>query len=179
MLQRYKYTDKELKQLVDSMIILVDSREHDGKNNHILEWFDKKKIPYKKKTLDKGDYSFMIPANIELGISKSLMFDHEIVVERKASLNEISGNLTQSRDRFEHELSLAPKYKVLLIENANFSDIAEGKYDTDYNRQSFMASLFTFWHRYDIPVFFMPDKKYSGLFIKMYFTYYLKTIVLR
>lgn len=179
MLQRYKYTDKEIKQLVDNMIILVDGREKQGKNDHILEWFDKKKVPYKKKTLDKGDYSFYLPTNEALGMPKDLYFDKEIVIERKANLNEISGNLTTSRDRFEHELSLAPKHKVLLIENANFSDIVEGKYDTDYNRQSFMASLFTFWHRYDIPVFFMPDKKYSGLFIKMYFTYYLKTLVLR
>lgn len=179
MLQRYKYTDKEIKQLVDSMVILVDGREKQGKNDHILEWFDKKKVPYEKKALDKGDYSFYLPANESLHIPCSLYFDKEIVIERKANLNEISGNLTTSRDRFEHELSLAPKHKVLLIENANFSDIVEGKYDTDYNRQSFMASLFTFWHRYDIPVFFMPDKKYSGLFIKMYFTYYLKTLVLR
>lgn len=174
MLTNYYYTDKELKQIVDSMVILVDGREKEGKNSHILDWFDKKKIPYKKKSLSKGDYSFYLPSNEALHIPRDLYFDQEIVVERKASLNEISSNLTQSRDRFEHELSLAPKHKVLLIENANFSDIAEGNYDTGYNKQSFMASLFSFWHRYDCPVFFMPDNKYSGLFIKMYFTYYLK-----
>lgn len=174
MIDKFKYTDKELKQLVDSIVILVDTREHEGKNTHITDWFDKKKIAWKKKALDKGDYSFYVPANEALGIPKDLYFDREAIVERKCGLNEISSNLTQSRDRFEHELSLAPKHKVLLIENADFGDIVEGNYDTSYNKQSFMASLFSFWHRYDCPVFFMPNKKYSGLFIKMYFTYYLK-----
>ena len=153
------------------MVILVDTREKQG---HVAEWFDKKKVPWKSKALSKGDYSFMIPANEKLGIPKDCYFDRDIVVERKASLEEISGNLTQHRDRFEHELSLAPKNKVLLIENADFGDIVEGNYDTQYNRKSFLASLFTFWHRYDTPVFFMPDNKYSGIFIKLYFEYYLR-----
>lgn len=174
MLAKYYYTDKEKKELIDSIVILVDTRE---KQSHIAEWFDKKKISWKSKALSKGDYSFMIPANEKLGILKDMYFDSEIIVERKASLEEISGNLTQHRDRFEHELSLAPKTKVLLIENANFQDIADGNYDTGYNRKSFLASLFTFWHRYAIPIFFMPDNKYSGLFIKMYFEYYLKNIL--
>ena len=174
MIRLYKYTDKEIKELVDSMVVLIDTREHEGKNTHITDWFDKKKISWKKKALDKCDYSFYLPANEKLGIPKDIYFDREVAIERKANLEEISGNLTQSRDRFEHELSLAPKHKVLLIENADFSDIVEGNYDTGYNKQSFMASLFSFWHRYSVPIFFMPDKKYSGLFIKMYFTYYLK-----
>lgn len=177
MLTKYYYTDKEKEQIIKSMVILVDGREKEGKNNHILDWFDKKKIPWKKKSLSKGDYSFYIPANEELHIPRDLYFDSDIVVERKASLEEISGNLTQHRDRFEHELSLAPKNKVLLIENANFEDIVEGNYDTQYNRKSFLASLFTFWIRYNCPVFFMPDNKYSGLFITLYFQYYLKNIL--
>lgn len=177
MLTKYYYTEKEKEKIIKSIVILVDTREHDGKNNHILDWFDKKKIPWKKKALDKGDYSFYIPANEELHIPRNIYFDKEVVVERKMSLEEISGNLTQHRDRFEHELSLAPKNKVLLIENSNFSDIVDGKYDTQYNRKSFIGSLFSFWHRYSIPVFFMPDNKYSGIFIKMYFEYYLKNIL--
>ena len=74
----------------------------------------------------------------------------------------------------EKELSLAPKEKVLLIENANYSDVANGNYDTQYNKKSFLASLHSFWFKYNIPVFFMPDNKYSALFIKKYFEYYLK-----
>ena len=111
MIQLYKFTDSEIKELLDSIVILVDTKEK--VNAHITGWFDKKKIPWKKKSLSKGDYSFYISANEALGIPKDLYFDKEIVVERKASLEEISGSLTQNRERFEHELSLAPKHKVL------------------------------------------------------------------
>lgn len=174
MINQYYYTDKEKEDIINSITILVDTKEKEGKNNHILDWFDKKGIPYKKKSLKCGDYSFFIPANENLGILKPLYFDQNIVVERKANLEEISNNFTKDRSRIEKEFALAPKTKVLLIENASYSDIIEGKYDTQYNRKSFLATLQTFWHRYNIPVFFMPDNKYSGLFIKQYFEYYLK-----
>lgn len=175
MLDKFKYTDKEINELISSMIILVDSREQ--KNSHILESFDKNKIAYKKKALDYGDYSFEIPANEQLSIPRNLSFASKIVVERKASLEEISGNLTNGRDRFEKELCLAPKTKVLLIENADYGDIAKGNYKTQYNKKSFLGSLHSFWFKYDIPIVFMPDNSYSALFIKKYFEYYLKNLI--
>ena len=154
------------------MIILVDTRER--VNDHIISSFDKNRICYKKKALEYGDYSFALPQNEALSIPRDMYFNKKICIERKASLEEISGNLTKERDRFEKELSLAPKEKVLLIENANYSDVANGNYNTQYNKKSFLASLHSFWFKYNIPVFFMPDNKYSALFIKKYFEYYLK-----
>lgn len=154
------------------MIILVDTREK--KNDHITDAFDKNKIAYKKKALDYGDYSFMLPKNEALAIPRDMLFDKKVVIERKGSLEEISGNLTNGRDRFEKELCLAPKTKVLLIENGNYSDVATGNYQTQYNKKSFLASLHSFWFKYDTPIMFMPDNKYSALFIKKYFEYYLK-----
>ena len=175
MIQNFKYTDKEMEELIQSMVILVDTRER--KADHILEYFDKKNITYKKKALDYGDYSFMIPANEKLSIPRDLYFMNKVVVERKASLEEISNNLTKERDRFEKELCLAPKTKVLLLENANYSDIATGNYNTQYNKKSFWASIHSFWFKYNIPIFFMPDNKWSGLFIRGYFEYYLKNYI--
>lgn len=175
MIQNFKYTDKEIEELIQSMVILVDTRER--KADHILEYFDKKNITYKKKALDYGDYSFMIPANEKLSIPRDLYFMNKVVVERKASLEEISNNLTKERDRFEKELCLAPKTKVLLLENANYSDIATGNYNTQYNKKSFWASIHSFWFKYNIPIFFMPDNKWSGLFIRGYFEYYLKNYI--
>lgn len=171
-LNNFKYTDKEMEQLVSSLTVLVDSREK--VNDHILDYFDRKSIPYKKKALDYGDYSFFIPANEKLSIPRDLYFNNQVVVERKASLEEISGNLTKERDRFEKELCLAPKTKVLLIENANYADIATGNYKTQYNKKSFWASIHSFWFKYNIPIMFMPDNQYSGLFIRGFFEYYLK-----
>lgn len=161
-----------MEQLVSSMVILVDTRE---KNiSHILDSFDKNHISYERKALNYGDYSFYIPKDESLSLQRDLFFDREVVIERKASLEEISGNLTKERDRFEKELCLAPKEKVLLLENASYADIATGNYKTQYNKKSFLASIHTFWFRYDTPIFFMPNNKYSALFIKKYFEYYLK-----
>ena len=131
MIDKYYYTDTEIKKLVKNMVILVDTKEK--VNDHILNYFDKKDIKYKKKSLDYGDYSFMLKANEKLGIPKDVWFDKLVVIERKSSLKEISNNLTSERSRFEKELALAPKDKVILIENASYEDIALGNYDTKYN----------------------------------------------
>ena len=59
MLDCYKYTDKEKQEIINSMVVLVDTRE---KNNQtLLDIWDKKGLKYKKKKLDYGDYSVMIP----------------------------------------------------------------------------------------------------------------------
>lgn len=177
MLDLYKYTDKEIDEIIKSMVVLYDTREHEGKNNHILNYFDKAGISYKKKKLDYGDYSFMIPKNEDLGIPRDCYFSKHIVIERKASLEEFSGNLTNGRDRIEKEFSLAPVNKVLLIEGGDYSDMVHGRYNTNYSNKSYWATIHSFWHRYNIPIIFMPDTSSSGIFIRGYFEYYLKNIL--
>ena len=171
-LECFYFTEGQLKKLIKSMVILVDTRQK--QNSHITDYFEAKKIPYKTKALPYGDYSFMIPKNDELGIPRDLVFYNHIIIQRKASLQQISSNLSSERARFEKELATAPKNKVLLIENASYKDLVDGNYRTDYKAASFMASLQTFWHRYEFPVFFMPDRRYSGLFMKQYFEYWIK-----
>lgn len=174
MLDLFKYTDKEIDSLIKSMVILVDTREHDGKNDHILSYFDKSGISWKKKKLDYGDYSFMIPANEDLSIPRDLDFSSKIIAERKANLEELSGNLTNDRDRLEKELTLAPEKRVLIIENGSYADMVTGNYQTKYNNKSYWASYHSFWHKYNIPIVFMPNKDFTGFFLRGYFTYYLK-----
>jgi ERCC4-type nuclease len=171
-LDLYKYTDKEKELLLESMVILIDTREK--KIDHITNSFDKAGIKYKVKALKYGDYSFILTKNLDLGIPRDISFEGKVVIERKASLEELSTNLTKGRDRIEKEFALSPYEKVLLVENANYSDIVDGNYRGDYNKKSFLASIHTFWFKYHIPIFFMPDNKYSPLFIKKYFEYYLK-----
>lgn len=175
MIEYFKYTPKEKDELISSMTILVDTREK--VNQHITDSFDKAGVKWKGKALDYGDYSFFIPANEALSIPRDLYFDKKICIERKANLEEISGNLSQGRDRLEKEFALAPQFKVLMIENANYSDIATSNYDTKLNNKSFLASLHTFWFKYNIPLFFVPDSKFSALFIKKYFEYFLKNFI--
>lgn len=174
-LELYKYTDKEVEQLVRSIVILTDTREQ--KNQHILDWLDKKKIPHKTKALSNGDYSFYVPANPDLNIDRDLFFDKEIMVERKGSLEELSGNFSQQRARFEEEMATYPGIKYLLVENANYQDIITGKYDTKFSAKAYLASLHTFNHRYGLQMMFMPDPQYSGYFLYGVFTYFLKQIL--
>lgn len=167
-----KYSDSEVADLIASMTVLVDTREQ--KNSHITDYFDKSGTKYKKKALKYGDYSFYVPANEKLNIPRDIYFDNDIIIERKGSLEELSGNLTKERDRLEKEFALAPNTKVLLIENCDYGDMLNHNYKTEYSSKAFWGSLHTMWHRYNIPVFFMPEKKNSGFFIRGYFTYFLK-----
>lgn len=154
------------------MVILIDRREKN--TEHITTYFDKVNVPYVNKSLAYGDYSFYLPKNEDFAIPRDLYFDKKIMVERKGSLEELSGNLTKERDRLEKELSLAPKTKVMLIENATYGDLVKGNYNTQYNNKAFWASIHSFWHKYNIPIIFMPDPGYTGFFIRGYFEYYLK-----
>lgn len=174
MLNNYRYTQTEQDKLLKSMTIICDTREHDGKNDHILNYFDSKKIPWKKRKLDYGDYSFMIPADETLGIPRDLYFDKEIMIERKNSLEEISQCFTESRDRLKKEMSLAPEHKIMIIENGSYVDMVSGNYNTRYEQKSFWASYHSFWHEFNLPIIFMPNKNYTGMFIRGYFQYYLR-----
>lgn len=173
---RYHYTDKEKKEILNNMTILVDTREQE--NKHILEFFNKKKVKYKEKKLDFGDYSFMLPAMPELGITKPLMFDNEIVVERKGSLTELSGNLTDGRERFEKELIRKQDAKFyLMIEGGSWEDIHSGNYNTQYNPNSFLATLNAYIARYGININFVT-KFYAGIYIFALFNYHLREVIL-
>lgn len=174
-LSLYKYTDSEIDQIVKSLTVLVDTREKE--NTHILDWLKKKKISYKTKALTNGDYSFFIPANPDLNIDRDLYFDHEIMIERKGSLDELSGNLTQNRARFEEEMATYGGKKYLMIENANYEDVVKGNYGTKFSSKAYLASLHAFNHRYDLHITFMPNKEMSGYYIYGVFTYYLKNIL--
>lgn len=159
------------------MTILVDTREHTGKNDHILNYFDSKKIPWKKQKLDCGDYSFMIPADNDLGINRDLYFDDKIMIERKANLDELINNIVKERSRLKKEFALAPQTKTLIVENASYVDVINGNYSSHYDPKSFYGTIHSLWHEFDIPIIFMPDPKYTGMFIKGYFYYYLRGII--
>lgn len=169
----YKYTKSERKELLKSLTILIDTREQ--KNNHIIKYLDKKKIPYKTKKLDFADYSFYLPANDELGINRDIYFNDDICIERKRSLNELSNNFTRNRTQFENELIRASKAKlILLIENVRgYENIIKHNYRTGYKPKSYIATLHTYRHRFNIDVMFI-DLGYSGNFIYYTFYYWLR-----
>ena len=135
MLERLKYTEDELKRLMRSMVVIIDTREKS--NKHITDYFDKHKIPYEVRALEYGDYSFYIPADNSLSIPREMSFEKEIMIERKNSAEELSICLTKTRSRFEDEFIKANKAKkYLVIENCSYEDIVTGNYDSQYNSKA-------------------------------------------
>lgn len=61
-IKQYKYADKDIKKLIGSIVVLVDTREK--QNRHITDYFDKNNIAYEPTALSYGDYSFYIPAEV-------------------------------------------------------------------------------------------------------------------
>jgi hypothetical protein len=47
---KYKYTDPEIKTLISSIVMLIDTREQE--NKHIIDYFESKKISFETKKLD-------------------------------------------------------------------------------------------------------------------------------
>lgn len=175
MLGQYKYSDSELKELLNGMVILIDTREK--QNEHITSAFEKHGVMYERRALKHGDYSFYLKANPALGIHKDLYFDKQIVVERKANLEEISQNFTKFRANLEKELACAPPTKVILIESNNYTDLVHHYYSTEYNPKSFLTSFHSFWHRYNCPMFFLQEKRDASIFIKYFFDTFIKELV--
>ena len=176
LLEDYKFTEEEQKILFKKMVVLIDTREK--KNEHILNYLDTNHIRYKKQALSSGDYSFYIEADERLNIARDIYFDNVIFIERKANLDELALNFTKSRTRFEEEFSISPaKHRYLLIENANYEDILTHNYESDFLPKSYLGSLHTFNHRYNLQVVFMPDRDYSAIYILGVFKYYLRHLV--
>ena len=91
---RNKYTDAEIKTLLKNICIIVDTREQVWGN--IEEYFKKNNIQYRREKLNQGDYSACLVSNeetIPLGVIRDMYFDNEIVIERKASIDELAGNM--------------------------------------------------------------------------------------
>ena len=173
---RYYYTQKQEKELLKSIVILIDTREQE--NDHIIKWFEAKRIPYKSKKLDFGDYSFFIPANKELDIPRDLMFNDEIVIERKNSLDEVASNLSEKDGghRFEAELIRAQKAKAIfdiVIEDGSWLKLFSGDYRSEYKPKSFMARLHAFIARYGVSINFI-DKILMAQHIYYRFYYYAR-----
>ena len=172
----YHYTEKEYKQLLKSLVILIDTREQE--NHHIIDYLEDKGITYKSKKLEFGDYSFMLKEQPDMEIMRDIHFNSQISVERKQSLNELSNNFTHDRAQFENELIRASNSKlILLIENVKgYQDIIKHNYGTDYNPKSFIGTLHSFRHRYNLDVVFI-DPAYSGNYIYYTFYYWLREVI--
>ena len=137
----YKFSDKELKEILKKMVILTDTREKT--NKHITDWFDKNKIKYKVKKLDYADYSVYLPAGSIKGIERDIYFTDSICIERKNSIDEVAGNFKDDAVRLKNELLSLNKYDVkyfIFLEDALFhKHIRNGNFRSMYDSKTLYA----------------------------------------
>lgn len=153
--------------MLESMQILVDTREQD--TERARKRYDTFGAPYSRATLSYGDYCY----NAKLP-SGEWLFDTEqvisapIVIERKMSLDELAMCFTKGRDRFEREFQRAKANNArifLLIENATWENLLNGRYRSRFNHNAFLASLAAWIVRYDLQLIFCKEET-SGRLIK-------------
>lgn len=169
-----KYTKKEQELLLSSMGIYIDSREKS--NKWITSLYDKQGISYKTKKLDFADYAPYIPRNEELDILEEISFEKYISVERKASVDEIAGNITNGRERFEREFKRHEGQMILMIEGGSYKDICNAKYRSKIKPISFIGTLHSWQNKYDVPFIFI-DKNCSAQYIYYTFHYWLRNLI--
>lgn len=141
---RYKFTDKEIDRIKNNIIVLVDTNEQE--NSHITDFFDKKKIPYRKMKLAYGDYSCMIPKGTIGEFTRDIYFDRDFAIERKNSIDELAGNLKQDAARLKKELAHLNMYEMkylVFIEDPNYeTNLRMGNYRSEYDPFTLMNRLY-------------------------------------
>ena len=153
----------EMEKTLKTINLLVDTREQPTKR-----YKNRMKavgFPYRREKLDFGDYS----AEYTIG-SNVVSLKNSIVIERKMSLDEICGNFTKGRTRFEHEFERAIQNgaKVhLIIENGSYEKVIAGDYRSKLNANSLYSSLIAFCDRYNITIHFCDEDTTPSLIHKL------------
>ena len=157
----------EKKNVLASMVILVDRREQP--TERAQRRYKSFSVPYRRATLSYGDYSY----NVQLPDGRWLFDEAQtispiVAIERKMNLDELASCFTHTRERFEKEFKRANDQKariILLVENASWENLMNGKYSSKFNQNAFFASLCSWIVRYDIQLVFCKEET-SGRIIQ-------------
>ena len=151
------WTEAELAEELKQLTIIVDSKEK--VYYHIQKYFQTHKSPYKVRNLETGDYSAMI-GNMSL--------ENDVVIERKANIDEVCGNFTADRLRFEKEFIRAKAYGInvyWIIENCNWSDIFLGNYKSKLSSKSLTGSILSWLARFPVTLIFCKPEETPKLIV--------------
>ena len=157
-----KLNPAEMEQTLESMTVLVDTRERPtGFSERRYAQFEK---PYRREKLDVGDYS----AEFQLPNGGVVTLKDKVVVERKNSIDELCMCFAGERGRFEREFQRAKDGGIkvyLLVENATFEAVYNGRYRSRFNPKSLVASILAWLARYNCVLVFCKAEM-SGKLIK-------------
>ncbi len=156
----------EVTEALNTFQILVDNREQ--ATPKAVERYKSFGVPYKRATLNYGDYCGIITINDSEIYDTTHSVKASCVIERKMSLDELAMCFTRGRDRFRREMERAASNGstvYLLVENATYEGIIKHRYRSRFNPSAFLASLTAWTVRYNlIPIFCKADT--SGQLIK-------------
>lgn len=157
----------EISNCLDSMEIIVDSNEQPSER--AFKRYEAFEAPYRVQKIDYGDYTynFKLPSGKWIYEPSTRLYP-PVSIERKADLVELSQCFCQSRERFAREFERAKQNKAkmyLLVENASWENLINGKYATKYNPKAYFASITAWQARYGVQIIFCKQET-SGKIIK-------------
>lgn len=157
----------EIEECLQSFEILVDTREQPSQR--ASERYASFGCPWKRQKLDYGDYTY----NFKLTDGKWL-FENvasaqgHCVIERKMNLDELSNCFCHERDRFRREFERAAENNAtiyLLVEDATWENLINGKYRSKFNPKAFLSSITAWSARYHFKIVFCKHET-SGKLIR-------------
>mgnify|MGYP002622229736 CR=1 FL=1 len=158
---------KDIKAVLDTMTVLVDSREQDTDR---ARWRHASiGLPVERCILDYGDYSY----NATLPDGRRIYdtagrIRPSVAIERKMDLDELAECFGQGRARFEREFkraSSAGAQMWLLVEGASWEAIYDHRYKSLMTPASLAGSIIAFCHRYNLRLVFCTERT-AGRIIK-------------
>lgn len=163
------WTDKKLIEELNKLTFIADSREQ--VNDHITKYCETRNIPCLSRKLDVGDYSAQID---------DYTLENDVAIERKHNLDEIAGNFTTDRERFEREFlrAKANGTKVyLIIEDASWDDIYLHNYRSKLQPKSLLASLFSWQTKFNVTIIFCKKENTPKIMYGILY-YYAREVLL-
>lgn len=174
-----RYTPFEIEKMLDSMVILVDTREHPNRK------FDRRVAdfgcPWERCKLDFGDYSCRC---IDPD-GKTISLTETAVIERKMDANELALCFGKERKRFEKEFMRAKESGAviyLLVEEECWESIYSGKYGksakyrSKLNPKALVASIHAWQARYRMNLQFCREST-TGILIADILKYELREVL--
>ena len=178
MFKHYKFNDKEIAEILNNAVILIDTREKENFQTRLFnEYCANSLIKTKKMKLPVGDYGIMVSANHELGITRDVYLP--FVVERKANLDELCVNFSSNdRSRFLNEFAKAKNdgFKVhVVVETNDYNDLVTGNYRSQFKSTTLEANIWSVQAKYDVQFSFIKDYNMAPRFIVNYLFSNLKS----
>lgn len=131
--------------------VLVDTREQDTPQSR--KRLESMGFPFERQKLDFGDYS----AKCSFPDGRELDFSALFAVERKMSLDELANCYCKGRSRFAREFERARQAGAklyLLVENATWENVYNGRYRSKMSAKALTASMLAWLSRYNCQLIF-------------------------